>query len=134
MLFRSIDEETAELLPKSFQFNGTVVFITNLDFPAMIDRGHKLAPHLEALMSRAMYIDLGMKNKRDYFIRIKQVIADGMLNSFTAEQQNDILSFIEENIDSLHELSLRMALKIAACYKRGANWKKIARVACIRSA
>ena len=127
-----IDDETAVMIPRSFDFEGTIIFISNYDFDAMIDRGHKLAPHLEALMSRAMYIDLGMKNKRDYFIRIKQVIADGMLNSFTAEQQNDILSFIEENIDSLHELSLRMALKIADLVKISTNWRNMARATCMR--
>jgi hypothetical protein len=130
-----IDEETAERLPKSFQFEGTVIFITNYDFDAMIERGSKLAPHLQALVSRAHYIDLAMKTKRDYLIRIRQVVRQGLLrnNGLSDEAQSDVIGFIEENQDRLRELSLRMALKIAAIRRKGAaNWKKVARVTCCK--
>lgn len=130
-----IDEETAERLPKSFQFEGTVIFITNYDFDSMIERGSKLAPHLQALLSRAHYIDLAMKTKRDYLIRIRQVIRQGLLrnNGLSEEGQLDVIDFIEDNQDSLRELSLRMALKIAAIRRKGAaNWKKVARVTCCK--
>jgi hypothetical protein len=131
-----IDEETAERLPKSFQFEGTVIFITNYDFDAMIERGSKLAPHLQALVSRAHYIDMAMKTKRDYLIRIRQVVRAGLLrnNGLDDEAQLDVIDFIEDNQDRLRELSLRMALKIAAIRRRGsANWKKVARVTCCKS-
>ena len=39
-----LDDETAELIPRSFDFNGAIIFISNYDFDAMIERGHKLAP------------------------------------------------------------------------------------------
>lgn len=45
-----VDEESAERIPKSFEFEGSIIFITNLDFDHLIDRGHKLAPHLQALI------------------------------------------------------------------------------------
>lgn len=131
-----IDEETAERLPKSFQFEGTVIFITNYDFDAMIERGSKLAPHLQALVSRAHYIDMAMKTKRDYLIRIRQVIRQGLLrnNGLDDEAQIDVIDFIEDNQDRLRELSLRMALKIGAIRRKGAaNWKKVARVTCCKS-
>jgi hypothetical protein len=131
-----IDEETAERLPKSFQFEGTVIFITNYDFDAMIERGSKLAPHLQALVSRAHYIDMAMKTKRDYLIRIRQVVRAGLLrnNGLDDEAQLDVIDFIEDNQDRLRELSLRMALKIAAIRRRGsANWKKVARVTCCKA-
>jgi uncharacterized DUF497 family protein len=131
-----IDEETAERLPKSFQFEGTIIFITNYDFDAMIDRGSKLAPHLQALVSRAHYMDLAMKNKRDYLIRIRQVIRQGLLRNIglTDEAQLDVIDFIEVNQDRLRELSLRMALKIGAIRRKGAaNWQKVARVTCCRN-
>lgn len=131
-----IDEETAERLPKSFQFEGTVIFITNYDFDAMIERGSKLAPHLQALVSRAHYIDMAMKTKRDYLIRIRQVIRQGLLRNYGLddEAQIDVIDFIEDNQDRLRELSLRMALKIGAIRRKGAaNWKKVARVTCCKS-
>ena len=127
-----LDEETAELLPRSFDFNGTVIFISNYDFDAMIDKGHKLAPHLQAMVSRAHYIDLALKTRRDYLIRIRQVVKQGLLSELTEEQRIDVLDFIEKNHSILRELSLRMALKLGALRKNGGDWEKIARVTCCR--
>jgi hypothetical protein len=129
-----IDDETSERLPKSFKFDGTIIFITNLDFDDMIMRGHKLAPHLQALVSRAHYISLEMKTVRDYLIRIRMKMDEGILNNilFNPNDQKDVMNFIEENHTNLRELSLRMALKIATIRRKGGNWKKMARVTCCR--
>jgi hypothetical protein len=125
-----IDEETTERLPKSFEFEGSVIFITNYDFDSMIERGSKLAPHLEALVSRAHYLDLAMKSKRDYIIRIRQVVRQGLLSNIGLDVngQRDVVDFLEENQDRLRELSLRMALKVGVIRRRGGNWLKTARV------
>jgi len=131
-----VDEESAEVLPKSFQFDGTIIFITNYDFDSMIDRGHKLAPHLQAMISRSHYIDLAMKNQRDYLIRIRQVIADGLLKNIGLDDagQKDVIDFIETRKDELRELSLRMAIKIGTIRRSGkSNWLKIARVTCCKN-
>ena len=60
--FNMVDEDS-NVIPRTFQFNGTIVFITNLDFDAIIDKGNKLAPHLAAMVSRSHYIDLAMKTR-----------------------------------------------------------------------
>lgn len=127
-----IDDETAELIPRSFPFNGSVIFITNYDFDQMIDRGHKLAPHLQAMVSRSHYIDLCMKTRRDYLVRIRQVIAQGMLSDLTLEEKADVLTFIECNSEELRELSLRCALKVGALRRRNGDWERIARITCCR--
>ena len=132
-----IDDETAERLPKSFQFEGTVIFITNYDFDGMIDRGNKLAPHLQALVSRAHYVDLAMKTKRDYIVRIRQVVRQGLLQNIGLADaaQREVCEFIESNQDRLRELSLRMALKIGTIRRRNpSNWTKVARITCCRAA
>jgi len=131
-----IDEESAERLPKSFEFQGTVIFITNYDFDAMIDRGSKLAPHLSALVSRAHYIDLAMKTQRDYLIRIRQVVRQGLLRNIglSDDAQADVVTFIEKNAGRLRELSLRMALKIGALRRKSdSNWMKRAIVTCCKN-
>ena len=129
-----VDEETAERLPKSFQFDGTVIFITNLDMDAMVERGHKLAPHLTAIISRTHYIDLSMKTTRDYLIRIRQVVKQGLLKNVGLDDagQADVLRFIEANHSKLRELSLRMALKLGAIRRKGGNWERMARVTTMR--
>lgn len=131
-----VDEDSAERIPKSFEFNGAIIFITNLDFDHLIDRGHKLAPHLQALISRSHYIDLAMRTKRDYIIRIKQVIDQGLLDSFGlySAEQKEVIDFITQNSEQMRELSLRSALKIAALRKTGGpKWKNIATVTCCRN-
>lgn len=127
-----LDEETAELVPRNFDFEGTIIFISNYDFDAMIDRGHKLAPHLQALVSRSHYIDLAMKTRRDYLVRIRQVIAQGLLDHLSVDEQADVITFIECNHDSLREMSLRIAIKIGALRKQNKDWEKIARITCCR--
>lgn len=130
-----IDDETGEEIPKTFDFNGTIIFITNLDFDAMIDKRHKLTPHLQALVSRSHYIDLALKTRRDYLIRIKQVVKAGMLSRIlnNTNQETEVMDFIEEHQASLRELSLRMAIKIANLRKSSdKDWQRIARVTCCK--
>ena len=125
----------ADILPRGFDFHGNIIFITNLDFDAMINKGHKLAPHLSAMISRSHYIDLAMKTKRDYLIRIKHVIAKGMLkdDGLSPTAQDDIVAFIFNNQDKMRELSLRMVRKVADIRRKGnPNWEKIALVTCCR--
>jgi hypothetical protein len=131
-----VDEESGDQIPRNFDFDGTIIFITNLDMDSMIDRGHKLAPHLSALVSRSHYIDLTMKTKRDYLVRIKQVVKDGMLrmHGLDSSEEEEVMNFIHENQDRLRELSLRIAVKISNLVKMGKpDWKRIAQVTCCRN-
>jgi len=132
---RLFDEDSAMMLPKSFDFEGTIIFITNYDFDAMIEKGHKLAPHFSALVSRSLYIDLAMKTRRDYMVRIRQVVRDGLLEGMGLAQseREEVLAFIEANVERMRELSLRMALKVGSVRKLGSNWKDIATVTCLKT-
>lgn len=127
------DEDSAENIPRDFEFNGTVIFISNKDFDAELDSKTKLAPHMEALISRSHYIDLAMKTKRDYLVRIRQVVALGMLkdHGLTPKQEDEVMEYIEVNMDTMRELSLRMALKLAALRRtKPKTWLKVADVTC----
>lgn len=114
-----------EDFPSSFDYNGTVIFITNLDFDSMIAKQTKMAPHLEALMSRAHYLDLGIKNRRDYIIRIRQVIKS-MVDS--KAEQKELVDYIEANTNNLRELSIRTVVKLAQLKNSSNDWKRIASV------
>jgi hypothetical protein len=127
-------DDNDDRLPRNFDFEGTIIFITNLDFDDLIKKGHKLTPHLEALVSRSHYIDLGMKNKRDYLLRIRQVIKQGMLGHMTDDQKNDIMSFMNDNQNILRELSLRMAIKLASIRcSTHLEWEKVAKITCCKN-
>lgn len=119
-----------EGMPNEFEFKGTIVYITNLDFDAMIARGSNLAPHFEALMSRAHYLDMAMHTKRDYMVRIKQVCEKGMLteHGLSDFQTAELIRFVEDNLTNMRELSLRMMVKLAGLYKMDSKrWDAIAR-------
>jgi hypothetical protein len=131
------EDDDGDIIPRRFEFKGTIVFITNIDFDAMIEKGHKLAPHLSALISRAHYIDLAMKTKRDYYIRIKQVVKQGMLSKagFTMDEENDVVAFVEKNFANLRETSLRSVIKIAALRRSNpSRFESLARITCCKNA
>jgi hypothetical protein len=66
-----------EGVPDSFEFKGSVIFITNLKFDQM--KSQKLRDHLDALQSRCHYLDLTLDTMRDKVLRIKQIAQDGGL-------------------------------------------------------
>jgi hypothetical protein len=127
--------DEGDRLPRTFEYSGNIVFITNIDMQAAVDRGHGLAAHFDALMSRSLYIDLGMKNKRDCIVRIKQVVESGALTShgITSTDAREILGFVEENSEKLRELSLRLVVKIGHLKRNNpVQWKSLAKVTCVR--
>jgi hypothetical protein len=124
-----------EGVPNTFNFNGSVIFITNLNFSDR--KSNKIKAHLEALQSRCHYLDLTIDTERDKMLRIKQVHrdADGGLfkdYDFSAEQGDEILEFMWANQDKLREISLRMALKISDLVKISKNWKNLAMSTCMK--
>jgi hypothetical protein len=125
-----------EGVPDSFNFNGSVIFITNLKFDTM--KSQKLKDHLDALQSRCHYLDLTLDTMRDKILRIKQIAKDGELfKDYDFEQctQDDIVDFMDTNKIRLREMSLRMALKIADLRKSfPTNWKRMAETTCMKPA
>ena len=102
-----------EGVPDSFEFKGSAIFITNLDFQDI--KSKKLKSHLEALESRCHYMDLTITTEREKMLRIAQVIRDGMLDAYNLEDEvkDEIIDFVDMNKKRLRELSLRTVLKVA---------------------
>lgn len=122
-----------EGVPNSFEFRGGAIFITNIKFDNV--KSKKLRDHLEALESRCHYIDLTIDTEREKMLRIKQIVEDGMLADyeFTDEEQQEVVSFIDENRARMRELSLRMVLKIADLKKSfPSNYQRVAEISCMR--
>lgn len=118
-------------LPWSFEFEGSVIFITNYDFDQAIESNTKLSEHFKALISRSHYIDIGLKSVRDFLMRISQVVESGMLldRGLSTYQQNEVLTFMSDNATKLRELTLRMVIKIAELYiTQPIKWKLIAKL------
>jgi hypothetical protein len=124
-----------EDVPHQFDFNGSIIFITNLDFNDR--RSKKIKAHLDALQSRCHYLDLTIDSERDKMLRIKQVHRDadgGLFKEYNFEngEGEQVLSFMFNNSKRLREVSLRMALKIADLIKISPdNWQMLAESTCI---
>ena len=125
----------SEGIPDRFEFKGGAIFITNLKFENV--RSKKLQEHLAALESRCHYIDLRMDTDREKMLRIKQIVKDGMLDSYELEDiaKDEVVDFIDANRASMRELSLRTVLKVADLRKSFANnWQNMARVTVMKGA
>jgi hypothetical protein len=121
-----------EGIPDSFEFKGSVIFITNLKFDRV--RG-KIKDHLDAIMSRCHYLDLTMDSTREKILRIKQIVGDGMLEDygFEQQQQDEIVEYIMENQNRLREVSLRMVTKIADLRKAMPDkWQVMTECTCLK--
>jgi hypothetical protein len=125
-----------EPVDREFEFEGTIIFITNIDFDAQIAKGGRGAEHFEALVSRSHYVDCDMHSIRDYIVRIRQVVRGGMLRDvkgLNVHGERIVMDFIEENASRLRELTLRMALKLADVYKMDpSKFESLAKVSCFK--
>ena len=122
----------SEDVPNTFEFRGSVIFVTNLKFENI--RSKKLADHLEALQSRCHYLDLTLDTMRDKILRIRQIFREGDLfkdYSLSQERAEEIIDFMQDNKNRLREVSLRMALKIADLTKISDDWQMLARNTCM---
>ena len=116
-------------IPESFDFEGSILFLSNIDFDKSIAKGSRISAHLEAIMSRCHYLDLEIGSMRDKLLRIKQIIRDGMLTpyDFSPAQEKSIIDFVFDNADYMREVSLRAVKKLADFVKVDANdWYEMA--------
>ena len=128
-------DEDGGIIPRQFQYEGSVIFLTNIAFSDIAQGNSKHAAHLAALDSRSLVLDLKVKTKREFMCIIKHSIADGMLREkgLTVSEENEIIDFMENNIDRLKELSIRAAEKIAALFLMDkSDWKKLATTVCLK--
>lgn len=129
-----------EGIPTDFEFNGSCIFVTNLDFNDR--RSKKIAAHLEALQSRCHYLDLTINTERDKMLRIKQVHHDASQDTvgglfadydFQGDEAQQILDFMWDNRSKMREISLRMSLKIADLFRIDSqDWMMLAKETCMK--
>jgi hypothetical protein len=122
-------------IPEHFDFEGSIIFLSNIDFERTIAKGSRIAAHLEAIMSRCHYLDLEIGSLRDKLLRIKQIVRDGMLAPylFTPAEEAQVLSFVLDNAEYLREVSLRMVKKIADFVKADPKgWTEMAEATCLQ--
>jgi len=114
---KGMNDEDGAPIEKTFDFQGRILFMTNIDFERAIARGTKISKHLEALMDRSGYMTLGLHSRRrrllwvEYVSRNSSIMEDnGVEDEATKEE---ILAFIREHMKSWRNLSLRLIPQLA---------------------
>ena len=108
---------SGEDLPRSFEFKGRVIFISNLS-QDKID---------QAIRSRSMMVDLSMTE--DQKIERMEVIAasEEFLPEFSAQYKKDALDLIRTLKEDAKEISLRTLISVTKIRASGnKNWKGMA--------
>lgn len=114
-------------LPSGFDFNGSVVLISNIGFNR---KKSKLQEHLDALKDRSYCLQISDGTNESLYLQVCfMVVKKGLLNSFglSGAQQSEILDYIGENLDRLHKISLRLAMKLASLVQANPeDWRSMA--------
>ena len=105
-----------EDLPKSFNFEGRVIFISNMD-QNKID---------QAIRSRSMMIDLSMTtsqkiDRMEYISKIPEFLPE-----YDASVKSDALALIRAIKDDVKEISLRTLIAVAKVRASNKDWKDLA--------
>lgn len=104
-----------EGIPNNFEFQGGIIFATNKDFEREIQRGTGMAVHYEALMSRCVYVNLGIHSKREIYVRVGQVVFQQSFldeHEITKQDAQQMVKWISENLNDIRVLSVRTVLQL----------------------
>lgn len=123
-------------IPDSFEYRGRAIFASNIDFAAEIQRQSKLAKHLNAVVNRCLYIDLGIKSRREILVRIKQVMWDTNFlgeNGLSEKTGKVIERWLNENFATVRSLSIRTAVRLGEMISSDPeNWTDMAEIVLCR--
>lgn len=126
------DEEGHEVPRSGWEYEGAIIFNSNLDFDRIINGPpSKLSDHLRAVVNRALYFDLRMHSPRELYIWTKYMVeTKGILmnkHHLSKAQQTMALKWIEENLPKLREVSIRTALSVGfLLWKHTKKWQSLA--------
>jgi hypothetical protein len=123
-------------IPHSFVFEGGLIYLSNINLAEELSRKSKISPHVAAFVSRAHYIDVTLKTKREQIIRVMMVAqSEGFAkeHNVTKKQIELVCQWVHENNDRVREISIRLITKLCDLVKTFDNdWQRIANVTLCR--
>ena len=132
---KQFTDQDGEEIPRYFDYQGNVIFLTNLNFSELAAGNNKNSAHLSALQSRSLVLELKIKTKREIMAKVKLTVRDGMLRSkgLTEPEENELLAFMNEHLEKMKEISLRSMEKLAALFLMDkTDWKPMARTVMLK--
>lgn len=123
-------------IPHSFEFEGGLIYLSNINLADELKRKSKIAPHVAAFVSRAHYIDVTLKTKREQIIRVMMVAeSEGFAkeHNVTKKQIEMVCQWVHENAHKVREISIRLITKLCDLVKTfKEDWQRIANVTLCR--
>lgn len=122
-------------IPRSFEYCGQIVFITNTDPDRVIAKGGRLAPHMNALVSRSVFLDLCIHDNESIMVRVEQVLRESELADdldIDEDAVEAIIEWMHQNVKRLRSLSIRTVIQLASYIKTSEDWKKLAAATMLR--
>lgn len=117
-------------IPNRFQYEGQIVFITNLDLDRIVAKQGRLAPHILALMSRSIFLDLCIHNPKAIMVRVEQVLKESTLGKdlgLDQKQVDQCVKWMNDNLMNLRSVSIRTVNQLAGFMKTSStDWKDMA--------
>jgi hypothetical protein len=88
----------------------------------------KMTPHLEALLSRCLYLDLCIHTRDELFWHVEDIVTRSDVfdrEGITEKVGRDILEFVSENRYTLRDLSIRSIVKCCSLAKASpVKWRR----------
>lgn len=106
-----------EDLPKSFEFTGRVIFVSNMPLER-ID---------QAIRTRCMVVDLSMTEAQK--VERMEIIAksDEFLPEVSADAKRLALGFLKSHVGKIPNMSLRSLIQVTKIANRGGQWQDLAK-------
>lgn len=107
-----------EDIPKSFNYEGSIIAITNMPLQQIADTGgSESSEHLRALLTRVFLMDLKLHSTRDLTLWTRFMVEKHNIlvkrDNLTPEQQTLVLEYMAKNRDKLKSINIRVARNIA---------------------
>ena len=126
-----------DALPKEFVYSGAMIFLTNKNFQDYVDSGFgRYVEHMQALLSRSIYLDLKMHSRREVEIWGSHLVGRNKIlqqDGCSPGQERDAITWVKKNMYDLRELSIRTYLKLGKFMKMSTNnWERLAEITLLR--
>ncbi len=130
-----VSSSAQSALPSSFEFQGSVIVLTNLDIAALIAKDNRLSKHLDAIQDRCLILDLDMHNSIERLARIEHVCSTTPFLSnrgLDKDGEVEVFEYFKQNVDNFNGITMRRIVQLADIYKAGGNWKRMAEITLFR--
>jgi hypothetical protein len=123
--------EKGSEVPRQFDYEGSLIVISNKNFADLATGRSGLAEHFEAIVDRGNVVNVNIETQEERVIRIRAVARTSNIFGqvkLSPVEQMEVLDWIDENKDSMSRISFRTPIKVGGFRKHNPNeWQRLSR-------